>query len=246
MSNDFLFSGYYGSINSEPERIQHNVGRNFVNVWSDWTDLLIDHMDLERNLSVISKYLGGPSYRYALSKGVCGERAYIGVVIPNVDKAGKPSPFTVCAMLPMDCNPIAEQQRLEAWYVEAEKIIHATNSSEIRGLDLAASMLELDKISETISAPSRTHHISSDSGKIAIRRPLKSATPNLKNYQDLLHVVLSEICFGYSIWHTAGNSSVEPSMLLTQGLPPIESVVAMVDGQWTKHGWVDSLPERRK
>ncbi len=245
MSNEFYSSGYYGSVNTEPKVIQHNVNRNFVNAWSDWTDLFVHFLDLERNHNLISKYLGGPSYRYAMSQGLCGEYAYIGVMVPNVDNDGKPAPFTVCAMLPGDCNPITENQRLNAWYAAAEKIIQSTKKSGFQSLELAASLLELDQIFETMAAPATNRHISSGSGQVAIRRPLTATAPTLSNYQDMLHVVLSEICFGYSIWQTAGNDSVEASMLLTQGLPPIESVVAMFDGQWTKHGWVNDATERR-
>jgi len=246
MSNNFFSSGYYGSVNAEPECIQHNVSRNFVNAWSDWTDQLVYFLDLERNHSVISQYLGGPSYRYALSQGVCSEYAHIGVIVPNVDNEGKPSPFTICCVLPSDCNPITENQRLDTWYTAAEETIQATKAPDFQSLELAASLLELDQIFADNEAPTITRQIlSRDGGQVAIRRPLSGDEPNLNSYQDLLHVVLSEICFGYSIWHTKGNSIVDASMLLTQGLPPIESVVAMFDGQWTKHGWSDNAPERR-
>lgn len=239
MGNDFLSSGYYGSISSEPKPIKHNVNRNFVNVWSDWTELLVAFLDLERNHRVISHYLGGPSYRYALSQGVCGEQAYIGVMVPNVDNDGNPSPFTVCATLPKDCNPVVEHQRLNAWYVAAEKTIQTTKASDFQCEDLPTAIQELNQICGSMSTPVSSLQDSSGSGQIAIRRPLDSDTPTLNSYQDILHVVLSEICFGYSIWYTAGNNSVDASMLLTQGLPPIDSVVAMFDGQWSKHGWVD-------
>jgi type VI secretion system protein ImpM len=59
-------------------------------------------------------------------------------------------------------------------------------------------------------------------------------------YQTLLNTVLLETGFAYSLWSTKGSETVSPSLLTSQGLPPTKSVNAMLDGNWSRWGWLDN------
>jgi hypothetical protein len=41
----------------------------------------------------------------------------------------------------------------------------------------------------------------------------------------------------YSLWWTQGSEHVSPSLLITEGLPPISSFSGLLDGNWKKWGW---------
>jgi len=56
---------------------------------------------------------------------------------------------------------------------------------------------------------------------------------------EMLHKVLLECCFAYSVWWTDGSEEVEPSILICQGLPPLNSTSALLDGNWNQWGWSD-------
>ncbi|MFW5825786.1 MAG: TagF domain-containing protein, partial [Marinobacter sp.] len=42
---------------------------------------------------------------------------------------------------------------------------------------------------------------------------------------------------GLAVWWTQGSAFVEPSTLLTDGLPKVGQFAAMMVGQWQNHGW---------
>jgi len=212
--------------------------RDFINLWSDWAQNIIGFLDLERNHGAISQYLGGPCYRFAISKGVCGESAFIGVMVPSVDLHGTPFPFAICARLPEQCNPLSESQRFEDWYMLAEKNLHAAKAADFDATKLTGWLQQLDGVCEQLLAqPRENRFISPDGGQLAIRRPFDSDAPIVESYQDVLDTVLTETCFAYSIWWTTGNNSVSSSMLVSQGLPPCQHAIAMFDGEWNEHGW---------
>jgi len=240
LNNNRLIAGYYGAISSEPQHIQDNMLRDFTSTWADWSNSIIRSLGFEDDHRAIAEYLASPVYRYTLSAGVCGELPYIGVMLPSLDSNGAPFPFTICAPLHKNCNPFTEQSRFEDWYLAAEKSILSSREPGFESSELEAWMLHLDKIYEEISVqPPSKSKSPNGNGQLAIRVSDDGKPPTKNSYQNLLNTLLSEVCFAYSIWRTPGNQSVAPSMLLSQGLPPIQSASAMFDGNWVAHGWHD-------
>ena len=41
----------------------------------------------------------------------------------------------------------------------------------------------------------------------------------------------------FSLWKTAGSELVGPGLFCCQGLPPINGVASMLDGQWQRRNW---------
>jgi type VI secretion system protein ImpM len=56
-------------------------------------------------------------------------------------------------------------------------------------------------------------------------------------YPYLFDSVLRNTFSSYSIWSTSGSELVEPCLFLTQGMPQISGLPAMMDGQWQHWGW---------
>jgi len=48
---------------------------------------------------------------------------------------------------------------------------------------------------------------------------------------------LSADLSSFSLWQTSGSELIAPSLFCCQGLPPVGSVAAMIDGQWQARNW---------
>jgi type VI secretion system protein ImpM len=57
------------------------------------------------------------------------------------------------------------------------------------------------------------------------------------SFPHVLHRVLQDLLLSYSLWWSPGSELVEPTLLISQGLPPSSGYAAMLDGDWSRWGW---------
>jgi type VI secretion system protein ImpM len=55
-------------------------------------------------------------------------------------------------------------------------------------------------------------------------------------FPELLDAILIKSLNSYSVWTTTGSELIEPCMFNVQGLPSINNIPAMLDGQWEYWG----------
>jgi type VI secretion system protein ImpM len=56
-------------------------------------------------------------------------------------------------------------------------------------------------------------------------------------YAHLLDSLLIKNMSSYSVWSTSGSENISPCLFSVQGLPPVNQIPAMMDGQWQRWGW---------
>ncbi len=56
-------------------------------------------------------------------------------------------------------------------------------------------------------------------------------------FAPLFHSALKESLSSYSVWTTQGSELVEPCLFYCAGLPSLQNLAAMLDGQWLARGW---------
>jgi hypothetical protein len=67
--------------------------------------------------------------------------------------------------------------------------------------------------------------------------PIGSTADIARIFAQLLSQRLSSLYEPLMLWWTEGSSPVEPSCLVSKGLPHPSSFVALLDGQWSQSGW---------
>lgn len=244
MPSNSINSGYYGKIPAVGDFISYNLIRDFVKPWDDWLQTVITETKDALGDEWLNTYLTSPIYRFVLTPGNCGEEGYFGVMIPSVDRVGRYFPFMICTPLPQQANPFEQLAQLEEWFDFAEQIALRTLEADFDTDELTAAMQQLDIIYQSTftTAADEFQTKSNSSGYIAIRQSMHETQNNASIYSSLLNSLLQEVSYAYSIWWTKGSQVVQPSMLVTQGLPPAKQVSAFYDGLWAKHGWFDNDP----
>ena len=246
MSSSPLVCGYYGKIPHLGDFVRHNLPRSFLEHWDDWLQQVVNTTQTSLGETWLDIYLTSPVYRFVLSPGICGENGWLGVIIPSVDKVGRYFPFTICAPTKHQTNPFESMTDYHPWFVRAEEIALAVLDDNFDSSVLAKSIAELNSIYDsTVTSSADDFMIDSDTaGYLAIRHPMQNPLDTNRCYAQLLNSLMLETSFAYSLWWTSGSQLVQPSLLVSQGLPPIEKTAAFFDGKWHKWGWFNNDPSR--
>ncbi len=185
-------------------------------------------------------YLTSPIWRFALSPNLIGEQSWTGILMPSVDRVGRYFPFTIAAPVGPDLPLLQLIETADQWFERLDAIALATLQEE-ENMDLRVleeQLVELGSpVSDSIVQPIKRQP----------RQPklaMHSSVVSIDNLVAILPVLttrlLSATLNAYGIWWTRGSDRITPSVLITEGLPPVQGFAALMDGQWGVWGWNDS------
>ncbi len=238
-------SGYYGKTPATGDFIKYNLPRAFIEPWDDWLQASVSYSQKHMSDDWLDAYLTCPIYRFVLTPGICGENGWQGVVMPSVDRVGRYFPMTICCILDSAKNPFQHILQENEWFSQAESLILSVLEDGFSTDTLNRSMPTLDTLSLPIDSSSDSLHdfTAGSNESLVIREPLPEDDTSVQSlYPDLLNSILLESGFAYSLWRTNGSEKVTPSLLLAQGLPPVRSMGALLDGNWSHWGWINNQP----
>ena len=233
----------FGKLPSHGDFLRRRASDAFVDAWDAWLrECLAASREAlgERWLDV---YLTSPAWRFVCAAGTCGPAPVIGLMVPSVDRVGRYFPLTLVASLPADVNPIAATTASAAFFDRAERLIIDTLAMEDIDFErFDAQIVELGETLEPITLPPR---VVLDPAAAAIlgdgaqswQIPLGSTADLAPAFEQLLALRLSSMYEPLALWWTEGSLAVEPSCLITKGLPHPNTFVALLDGAWAQYQW---------
>lgn len=236
--------GLYGKLPSHGDFLRRRLPQDFVSRWDEWLQEAVAASRRVLGDRWLDAYLTGPVWRFALSAGVCGSQPIAGVLAPSVDRVGRYFPLTLAFAAPGDMQALDVALRFHRWYTHAERLVIEALAQEhvdfaefdCRVMDLAAD-LELQQSGPTLKL-SDDQATALVSGQAQYWRvPLATASALETTAALLLGAQLSRSHRPLALWWTEGSSVVEPSWLITPGLPLPESFGAMLDGTWSVAEW---------
>lgn len=237
--------GFFGKVPSQGDFVHRHLPRRFLDPWDIWLQGAIRCSQQQHPEGWLDIYLTSPLWRFVLSRGVCGETPWIGLLMPSVDRVGRYFPFTVACPLPKDGNPLEIFGASEMWYQAVERL--ALSALE-DGFDLEQFDQQLESLGTPfVDPPLGLLPIpptnAAGEGRNAWRLTLDALEQLPARLPGLTDVVLRELFFAFSLWWSQGSDRVRASLLLCQGLPPLEGFSALLAGDWEARGWRESDPE---
>src|SRR5690606_39018525 len=97
--------GFYGKLPSRGDFVSRRLPQPFVATWDAWLQQGIAASQAALGQRWLDVYLTSPIWRFALAPQVCGGAAYIGVLVPSVDRVGRYFPLTAALALPKGVAP---------------------------------------------------------------------------------------------------------------------------------------------
>ncbi|MGB5599791.1 MAG: type VI secretion system-associated protein TagF [Thiothrix litoralis] len=235
--------GFYGKVPTHGDFVGKGLPRSFRDPWDTWVQEVINASRQQMGQAWIDHFLTCPLYRFALSAGIAGEQAWLGVIIPCVDQVGRYYPMTLCRSLDACPNLLDAMPRFTPWYEEAETLVMSCLKDDFsleqfeQQVATMAQQLNAAVVTDEDEPTSLQRMIQKYPGA-AWRMGLGSLNDMNSLFPGLLNLLIQDFCVAYSLWWTQGSEDGSPSFLLAKGLPPFAGAAAMLDGNWQQWGWV--------
>lgn len=228
--------GFYGKVPELGDFVSRRLPRVFLDPWDAWLQQVIATSREQLGEGWLDVYLTSPIWRFALSPGICGERPWLGVVMPSVDRVGRYYPMTLGSGLRENDNAFAAFSRNRAWFERLEELALSCLQDGFEVETFDARVQELGR-AQSETGPDSVPGDIGDAGSGVWQLDLPSLDTLPALYPKLLDKLLGELHFAYSLWWTSGSERVAPSFLICQGLPPNDRFAAFLDGDWHRWGW---------
>jgi len=235
-------AGIFGKLPTHGDFVTRSLPVGFIEPWDLWLQHAISDSRDQLCDDWLEIYLTSPIWRFVLSPSVVNQSAWAGMLMPSVDRVGRYFPLTLAAPLRPNDTVIRAMTDENDWFNAAEALLLSCLEPEF-------DMEGFDKRLVRLGVPSSVSAEDSESPLPAtIEKPiataLRIATPSATKldtaFPSLLSQTLSELYFAYSIWWTGGSERILPSLLVCQGLPPVQGYCAMLAGDWGRRGWQES------
>ena len=231
--------GFYGKLPSRGDFVSRRLPQPFVASWDAWLQQGIAASQAALGQRWLDVYLTSPIWHFALAPQVCGGAAYIGVLVPSVDRVGRYFPLTAALALPKGVAPAAAFA-IDRWYAAVEEILLDALSDEALELEaFDARLAALSALSAPAAALAReplAAHDAFDASTPPQHYALRAASDAPAALLAPLSHALGMLA-SYSLFWTQGSEHVAPCALFAPGLPAAHAYVAMLDGAFDARGW---------
>lgn len=219
METNPALPGFFGKLPQVGDFVRRGLPGEFLTPWDAWLQqgLLLSRERLAERW--LDAYLKGPLWRFALSADLCGPAAWLGVLMPSVDRVGRYFPLTVAGRIPPGTNLFVLADRSDAWFAAIERrMLEALEDEEPRLDALEAALREALPPSGPVAAAVPTDTRAEDPAR-GVEVPLPEVGQVAAASPDLLSALAGGSC---SLWWTAGSEYVEPCLRCFDRLPPPE------------------------
>lgn len=231
MSNEIQL-GVFGKLPGYGDFIHRNLPNQVLAAWDDWLQGYMAGSNEKIGEAWLDIYLTSPIWRFVLSSGCIDQQHWAGVVLPSVDQVGRYYPFSMMIPLPAHINPMEFMAVNNQWFEYIEELA-------LQALDSQVSIDELlleNQHQQRLMPMAYSKMGLATSG--ALQVDFQFSEESVSNgYAHLLDSLLTSGMASYSVWSTTGSENIQPCLFTVPGLPAINQLSAMMDGNWSHWGW---------
>lgn len=232
--------GLYGKLPIFGDFVVRHLNTEFVSPWDSWLqDSLADSRQMLGS-AWLNYYLVAPIWRFVIGPGVLGDSAWIGVMVPSVDRVGRYFPLTLIQPMDLDIDITATYLANSKWFqlvesLGADALRHDLDfeeyESKLRGLPAPVSVIDINAGDETIPALKKVFLSS------YFCMPLDGNCGDcVSQVRDAISVSMQPA----SLWGAELLDNQEHVLLATEALPTKKRFCALLDKYFEEHGWIDA------
>lgn len=227
--------GYFGKLPGAGDFVRRRLPPDFIDRWDRCFEAALYASRGVFGENWRAGWRASPVWRFALSPGICGAPAWVGLMGPSLDRVGRGFPMVLAAPL-RDADAVVRVLReggrwfaaLQCVYMEAQADETTDAASfEARVLALREPLHEL------------SHSMASDAPEINWglgdhwRVPWLRAAENelLRRWNACM--AARDGC----LWWSHGGARVPPTVLLTRGLPEPAAYAGFLDASYAPTPW---------
>jgi type VI secretion system protein ImpM len=236
--------GLYGKLPVFGDFVVRQLKSEFVSSWDGW---LQEGLANSRQLlgdSWLETYMLAPIWRFIIGPGILGGNAWMGIMLPSVDRVGRYFPLTLAL-------PVSPQTDIAQTYLTNGEWFRAIEDLGMdalkQGLDFKEYEARLsrfpvpacvcmqendDTIPLNTTIPEPTEYLASSYARVPQDDNFKERTSQIRN-------AISGALKPVSLWGAEFADTQEHLLLATESLPDKEIYCALLDRNFEAHGWID-------
>ncbi|HVK98890.1 MAG TPA: type VI secretion system-associated protein TagF [Dongiaceae bacterium] len=232
-SNSVPRCGFFGKLPGYGDFIERNLPRSFIEQWDTWLQQGMAGSRQALGEQWLDQYLTMPIWRFALSSGCTDGSAWLGILLPSVDRVGRYFPLTLAQVLPPVTALTPALLDNAAWFERLESIGLAC-------LQETPTVEAVTEVLDNLPPPrhSRWHAPIGSSPAPGLCVTLHNADPSTASGDMsqrtglvLLETLLRQKQASFSLW------SAGQILLNSEHLPDPRGFAALLSGEWNIHGW---------
>jgi type VI secretion system protein ImpM len=218
-----LVAGWYGKMPCLGDFASRRLAPDFVDLWDGWLQRSIATSRQQLGDTWLDTFLTSPMWRFALTPGLCGREAYVGVLVPSVDKVGRYFPLTFAVGLDPRAS-LTRAMRAESWFARLENTALSALNAEF-SIDALERLLAACPLQDGLTRePSGAHEFSArwreaDTPQVF---HLSSAQALPEALESAAYHLLEHAAAGLSFWWCVAPETDSCEFHVSPALPPPE------------------------
>jgi type VI secretion system protein ImpM len=232
-------AGLYGKLPARGDFVSRRLESAFVHDWDAWLQRIAAASRERLGAQWLEYFLSAPVWRFVLPAGMYSGSAWVGLMLPSVDRVGRHFPLTVAACMGGDNIDVPSTLAgALPWLDSLEELALQALQPDL-DVELFDSQLTQRALPEGLPVllPSSDDTVPldvSDAAFIVWRAPPDA--PGTWIDRHLQEGVLGRRATS-SVWMTRGGDTVAPSVAMCGDLITGIHYCAMLDGRWSEHAW---------
>jgi len=235
--------GLYGKVPCMGDFVVRRLNGEFVNNWDLWLQDCIANSRQLLGSSWLDQYLMAPIWRFVIGPNVLGDKAWIGIMVPSVDRVGRYFPLTLAQPINPDIDILTTYLDNTGWFQSLENI----------GMDALGQNINFEEYESNLSEfPAPVEIVDRDTAENTIptlKKVFLSSYFNLPvklegddtDYMSPVRNIISNSLQPTSLWGAEWFEKREHILLATENLPDKERFCSFLDQDFDAHGWSDVL-----
>jgi type VI secretion system protein ImpM len=223
--------GFYGKLPVLGDFVSRRLDPDFIKPWQQWLEACLHSSQQTMAEAWLPAFLVSPIWRFALSPGLCGPSAWVGIMMPCVDKVGRYFPLTLAQSIEANDMPAVFLADAD-WFDQLEYLALSALSAdfEFDRFERSVKLLELKN-----HVPQRWFNKDISQVNNAAAYPQGWYGPENQNPLEYLFPRLSQSLMGklftnYSFWATKESPLLPAQFTYCEGLPTADRFVGFLTG----------------
>jgi type VI secretion system protein ImpM len=231
--------GFYGKLPGYGDFIERNLPRPFIEQWDPWLQRAIQISQQMLGEHWLDCYLTAPIWRFALSSGCVDSNAWLGLMVPSVDRVGRYFPLTLVRPLPARNSIACALCHNASWFGQLESIALAC-------LNESPTIEAVVDVLQNLEAPElQPWNNLGQNGGVGLSISAVGDTDTLSGNSDmsprhallLAETLLRQRSPSFSLWYSLGGEGSANTLLSCEGMPAPQGFSALLTGQWQAYNW---------
>jgi type VI secretion system protein ImpM len=239
-------AGLYGKLPARGDFLSRRLDNAFVQDWDGWLQRVTAASRERLGAQWLEHFLAAPVWRFVLPAGMFAKSAWVGLMVPSVDRVGRYFPLTLAAPLGEESiDAAATLAKAEPWLNSLEDLALQALAPDLDVERFDAELMQAalpEDLPVPLAVADDTVPLGAPEAAFIVWSTPADASPETSAEQLLQEAMIGRRAAS-AAWMTHGGETVAASVAMCGGFISGTQYCAMLDGRWSEHAWTVAARE---